>query len=82
VKESSPSYWQLVAELVGRRISLSYEAGDGRPLWLRLETLTGEHSFFSRLDDTHLHDLVEKARLAAEGNIKRDIKRETGASRD
>jgi hypothetical protein len=24
---------------------------DGRPLLLRLVTLTGEHTFFSRLDD-------------------------------
>ena len=82
VEETSTSYWQLVAELVGKRISLSYEADDGRPLWLRLETLTGEHSFFSRLDDTRLHDLVEKARTTVEGNIKNDIKRETDASKD
>lgn len=60
VEETSPSYWQLVAELVGRKISLSYEAGDGRPLWLRLETLTGEHSFFRRLNDMRLDDLAVK----------------------
>ena len=59
-KESSRSYWQLVSELVGRRISLSYEVDDGRPLWLRLETLTGEHSFFRRLDDKRLDDLLVK----------------------
>ena len=44
-------YWALVTQLVGRRISLAFEADDARPLWLRLETLTGEHDFFTRLDD-------------------------------
>lgn len=44
-------FWALVARLAGRRISLAYEADDGRPLWLRLETLTGEHDFFSRLNE-------------------------------
>ena len=43
--------WAMVARLAGRRISLAYEADDGRPLWLRLETLTGEHNFFSRLNE-------------------------------
>ncbi|MGH2537630.1 MAG: hypothetical protein ACRDHL_09575 [Candidatus Promineifilaceae bacterium] len=43
-------YWRLVARLEGRRITLAQEAADGRPLWLRLETLTGEHNFFYRLD--------------------------------
>lgn len=44
-------HWSLVTDLVGRRISLAYEADDGRPLWLRLETLTGEHNFFNRLNE-------------------------------
>jgi hypothetical protein len=44
-------YWALVSELTGRRISIAYEADDGRPLWLRLETLTGEHNFFRRLNE-------------------------------
>ncbi len=44
-------YWALVSELAGRRISIAYEADDGRPLWLRLETLTGEHDFFRRLNE-------------------------------
>lgn len=43
--------WAMVAQLAGRRISVAYEADDGRPLWLRLETLTGEHNFFSRLNE-------------------------------
>jgi hypothetical protein len=44
-------YWALVDGLVGRRISLAYEVDDGRPLWLRLDTLTGEHNFFRRLNE-------------------------------
>jgi hypothetical protein len=44
-------YWALVAQLVGRKISVAFEADDTRPLWLRLETLTGEHNFFTRLSD-------------------------------
>ncbi len=44
-------YWQLVLGLVGKKIYLAYEVEDGRPLLLRLVTLTGEHTFFSRLDD-------------------------------
>ncbi len=44
-------HWALVNQLTGRRVSLAYEADDGRPLWLRWETLTGEHNFFSRLDE-------------------------------
>ena len=48
-------YWALVSELAGRRISIAYEADDGRPLWLRLETLTGEHNFFRRLNELPEH---------------------------
>jgi hypothetical protein len=44
-------YWALVSGLVGRKISVAFEADDARPLWLLLDTLTGEHDFFSRLDD-------------------------------
>jgi hypothetical protein len=50
-EEISRDYWTLISELAGRRISVAYEVEDGRPLWLRLETLTGEHNFFSRLDE-------------------------------
>ena len=49
--EVDRDYWGLVSELAGRRISLAFEVDDGRPLWLRLETLTGEHNFFSRLNE-------------------------------
>jgi hypothetical protein len=44
----SADYWQLVGQLVGRIITVAYEAADGRALYMRLETLTGEHNFFSR----------------------------------
>ena len=50
MEDLNREYWTLVGGLVGRRISLAFEADDGRPLWLRLETLTGEHDFFTRLD--------------------------------
>jgi hypothetical protein len=61
-EEVTREYWAMVAELAGRRISLAYEADDGRPLWLRLETLTGEHNFFSRLNEIP----PQLARLRAE----------------
>jgi hypothetical protein len=50
VEEVARDYWALVAELEGRKISLAFEADDTRPLWLRIETLTGEHNFFTRLN--------------------------------
>ena len=49
--EVARDYWALVDRLAGRRISLSFEVDDGRPLWLRLDTLTGKHNFFRRLDE-------------------------------
>jgi hypothetical protein len=49
--EVARDYWYLVDKLTGRKISLAYEVDDGRPLWLRLETLTGEHNFFTRLNE-------------------------------
>lgn len=45
------AYWDQVRGLQGRRITIAYEADDGRPLYLRLATLTGEHNFFSRYED-------------------------------
>lgn len=47
----SRAYWALVGDLVGRRLTVAYEAADGRALYMRLETLTGEHNYFSRFDD-------------------------------
>jgi hypothetical protein len=51
LQEVSRENWALVARLPGQRISLSFEASDGRPLWLRYETLTGEHNYFRRLNE-------------------------------
>jgi hypothetical protein len=47
-EELSADYWALVGRLIGRKITLACEADDGRALYMRLETLTGEHNFFSR----------------------------------
>lgn len=47
----SQPHWQMVGRIVGRKISLAYEVEDGRPLNLRLATLTGEHNFFFRFPD-------------------------------
>lgn len=41
-------YWALVVRLVGNRITVAWEAADGRALHMRLATLTGEHDFFTR----------------------------------
>lgn len=51
IEDVAREYWALVNQLEGRKISLAFEADDGRPLWLRLETLTGEHNFFRRLSE-------------------------------
>ncbi|MDA0245146.1 MAG: hypothetical protein OT477_17140 [Chloroflexi bacterium] len=45
-----PEYWELVRELVGRKVNLAYEVDDGLPIRLRLPTLTREHKFFRRYD--------------------------------
>jgi hypothetical protein len=49
--ELAADYWALVGRVVGKKIYLAYEADDGRPLRVRLATLTGEHTFFTRLED-------------------------------
>lgn len=49
--EFSRPYWAMVGALIGKRVYLAYEVDDGRPIRLRLDTLTQEHSFFTRLDD-------------------------------
>lgn len=51
IEDLSREYWELVGALVGRRLTVAYEASDGRALYMRLETLTGEHNYFSRFDD-------------------------------
>lgn len=47
-EELSTTYWKLVGRLVGRKVTIAYEVEDGRPLHMRLATLTGEHDFFFR----------------------------------
>lgn len=41
-------YWSLVTQLIGQRVTIAWEAADGRALFMRLATLTGEHDFFTR----------------------------------
>ncbi len=52
--ELAGKYWDLVRGLAGRTITIAYEADDGRPLYLRLATLTGEHNFFTRYEDARV----------------------------
>lgn len=49
-EEFSTEYWRMVGSLIDKRVYLAYEVQDGRPIRLRLDTLTQEHSFFTRLD--------------------------------
>lgn len=43
-------YWQMVTDLIDKKVYLAFEVDDGRPIRLRLDTLTQEHRFFTRLD--------------------------------
>ena len=74
VRRSSPARRSSAAEdrgaraastggRVGRRITLAYEADDGRALYMRLETLTGEHNYFSRYEDAEVIARGIEARL-------------------
>ena len=57
----SLSYWDLVQNLINKYAAVAYEAADGRPLLLRISTLTLEHSFFTKhgsgLPSKDLNDL-------------------------
>jgi hypothetical protein len=53
-EQFSREYWSMVGDLVGRKITIAYEAEDGRALHMRLATLTGEHNFFSRYEDAEV----------------------------
>lgn len=57
-------YWNLVRGLVGRTITIAYEADDGHPLYMRLATLTGEHNFFTRYEDAAVIARGIEARLS------------------
>jgi hypothetical protein len=50
-EEFSTEYWALVGKLIGRRITIAFEADDGRAVHFRLETLTGAHNYFYRFPD-------------------------------
>lgn len=56
-------YWEMVRGLIGRTITIAYEADDGKPLYLRLATLTGEHNFFTRYEDASVIARGLEARL-------------------
>lgn len=47
----SETYWPMVKGLIGRKAALAFEAIDGRPIRLRLATLTLDHSFFTRYEE-------------------------------
>ncbi|MFK7802611.1 MAG: hypothetical protein AB8G95_13335 [Anaerolineae bacterium] len=49
--EHTIEYWQMVYKLIGRKAHVAFEVDDGRPLFLRLPTLTLEHKFFTRYSD-------------------------------
>ncbi|MFN2135929.1 MAG: hypothetical protein ACK2UK_08255 [Candidatus Promineifilaceae bacterium] len=71
VEAYSRAYWKMVSDLVGRKITVAYEADGGQALYMRLTTLTGEHNYFSR---------YESAEVVAQG-IKAALERrqrETG----
>lgn len=50
--DHTTEYWEMVYRLIGRKAHIAFEAEDGRPLYLRLPTLTLEHKFFTRYSDT------------------------------
>jgi hypothetical protein len=50
-EEMALPFWKMVTELIGKQVYLAFEVDDGRPIRLRLDTLTQEHRFFTRLDD-------------------------------
>jgi hypothetical protein len=58
----------LVGKLIGRKITIAYEADDSRALYLRLETLTGEHNFFTRYEDAEVIARGLETRLRRSGN--------------
>jgi hypothetical protein len=58
-------YWALVGGLIGRKLTIAYEADDSHAIYLRLETLTGEHNYFSRFGDAEVVARGLSARRAA-----------------
>jgi len=60
-------YWEMVRRLNGRTITIAYEADDGKPLYMRLATLTGEHNFFTRHEDV---DVIARGIMARMERLK------------
>jgi hypothetical protein len=44
-------------------LTIAFEADDGRAIYLRLATLTGEHNFFTRYEDA---EVIAQGLLAAQ----------------
>ena len=68
-EQFSREYWSMVGDLVGTKITIAYEADDGRALHMRLATLTGEHNFFSRYEDA---EVIAKGIMAAARRRKQE----------
>lgn len=68
-EEFSTTYWQLANDLVGKKITIAYEADDSRAIHMRLETLTGEHNFFTRYEDV---EVIAKGIAAASQKREQD----------
>jgi hypothetical protein len=60
--EFSRDYWRLVGQLIGRKLTVAYEADNSRAFHMRLATLTGEHNFFTRYEDA---EVIAQGLLAA-----------------
>ncbi len=54
--EHTVEYWEMVYRLTSRLAHVAFEADDGRPLFLRLPTLTLEHKYFTRYDEVEPAD--------------------------
>lgn len=68
-EQFSQEYWAMVADLIGNKISVAYEAQNGHALHMRLATLTGEHNFFTRFEKLErVSEKVEKLLRSKENN--------------
>jgi hypothetical protein len=65
-------YWRLAADLVGRKITIAYEADDGHALYMRLATLTGEHNFFTRYESAEV--IARGLQAATERRVREEKK--------
>lgn len=48
IEQVTQEYWMAAKQLVGKKFTLAFEAEDGKPVRLKLTTLTGEHRYFNR----------------------------------